>query len=186
MSDQDITALILSQHDVFRRDFAGLDGQDSAALAPAWDRLFELLEVHAAGEEAVFYPHVVRDLPEGGADAEHALHDHNEIRAAAQDVAQHDVGSDAWWDAVRRTQEVNADHMAEEERDIMGPFKEQLDQDRRDELGLAWLQFHEDHERARGLSGEPEDAQAYVAAAEDGRLPQEAEASEALEQALEE
>jgi hypothetical protein len=27
---------------------------------------------------------------------------------------------------------------------------------------MRWLQFHEEHDRARGLSGDPVDAQAYV------------------------
>ena len=154
MSDQDVASLILSEHDVFRRDFDALEGQSGEQLQQAWDRLAEALEVHAAGEEAVFYPHVVRQLAGGEGDTEHALHDHDEIRAAAQAVAGHETGSDAWWEAVRHAQEVNGDHMAEEERDILGDFKERVAQEQRDELGLAWLAFHEEHARAQGLSGE--------------------------------
>ena len=181
MSDQDVASLILSEHDVFRRDFDALEGLTGDALKDAWDRLADALEVHAAGEEAVFYPHVVRQLPEGEDDTEHALHDHNEIRAAAQAVSEHESGSDAWWAAVRTVQEVNGDHMAEEERDILGDFKEQIPQDKRDELGLAWLAFHEEHERAQGLSGDAEDVEGYVQAAKEGDLPQEQAAQETLE-----
>jgi Hemerythrin HHE cation binding domain len=186
VSDQDIATLILSEHELFRREFARLETLGGDDLREGWDRLAELLEVHAAGEEAVFYPHVVRQLPEGDDETEHALHDHNEIRAAAQAVTGQEPGSDAWWEAVRHTQEVNGDHMAEEEHDILGDFKERIGQEQRDELGLAWLQFHEDHDRAAGLSGEPEDVEAYVEAAKDGQLPQETEAREALEQAMQE
>ncbi len=186
MSDTDIATLILSEHEVFRRDFANLETLSGDQLREGWDRLAELLEVHAAGEEAVFYPHVVRRLPEGDEDTEHALHDHNEIRAAAQAVAEHEVGSDGWWQAVRHTQEVNGEHMAEEERDILGDFQTQIPAEQRDELGMAWLAFHEEHDRAEGLSGEPEDVEAYVEAARDDALPQEAAAQEVLERALEE
>ena len=184
MSDQDVASLILSEHDVFRRDFAALDGLSGDALGTAWDRLAEALEVHAAGEEAVFYPHVVRQLPGGEGDTEQALHDHNEIRASARAVADHEVGSDAWWAAVRTAQEVNGEHMAEEEREILGDFKQRIPQERRDELGLAWLAFREEHDRAQGLSGEPEDVEGYVEAAREDRLPQEAEALETLEELL--
>ena len=184
MSDQDVASLILSEHDVFRRDFDALEGLTGPELQEAWDRLADALEVHAAGEEAVFYPHVVRQLPDGEGDTEHALHDHNEIRAAAQAVSDHELGSDAWWAAVRTAQEVNGDHMAEEERDILGDFKERIPQDKRDELGLAWLAFHEEHERAKGLSGEPEDVDAYVAAAKEDALPQEQEAQRVLDEML--
>ena len=184
MSDQDVASLILSEHDVFRRDFAALDGLTGDELGTAWDRLAEALEVHAAGEEAVFYPHVVRELPGGEGDTEHALHDHNEIRASAQAVVDHEVGSDAWWAAVRTAQEVNGEHMAEEEREILGDFKQRIPQERRDELGLAWLAFREEHDRAQGLSGEPEDVEGYVEAAREDRLPQEAEAQKTLEELL--
>lgn len=182
MSDQDVASLILSEHDVFRRDFDGLEGLTGDALQQAWDRLAEALEVHAAGEEAVFYPHVVRRLPGGEGDTAQALHDHNDIRVAAAAVADHELGSDAWWAAVRHAQEVNGDHMAEEERDILGDVKERLPQEQRDALGLAWLAFHEEHARAEGLSGEPEDVEGYVQAAKDGELAQERAAQEALEE----
>ena len=162
MSDTDIDTLILGEHEVFRREFARLEGLEGDELGQAWQRLAEQLEVHAAGEEAVFYPHVVRKLPDGESDTEHALHDHNEIREAAQAVAEQEVGTEAWWEAVRTTQEANSEHMAEEERDILGDFKERIDSAQRGELGMAWLQFHEEHDRAAGLSGEPEDPQAYV------------------------
>ncbi|MCW2778718.1 MAG: uncharacterized protein JWN17_2443 [Frankiales bacterium] len=183
MSDQDVASLILSEHDAFRRDFTALEGLEGEALQQAWDRLAAQLEVHAAGEEAVFYPHVVRELPDGGDDTAHALHDHDEIRAAAAAVAEQEAGSEAWWEAVRTAQQVNADHMAEEERDLLGQFKEQIGQEQRDELGLAWLAFHEEHAGAEGLSGDPVgDPEDYVEAAQQERLPQEAAAQEVLEQ----
>ncbi|MCW2606738.1 MAG: uncharacterized protein JWO60_1431 [Frankiales bacterium] len=182
MSDQDVATLILSEHEVFRRDFAALEDLSGQELSQAWDRLADALEVHAAGEEAVFYPHVVRQLPEGEDGTEHALHEHNEIRAAAQAVADHEVGSDPWWSAVRTAQEVNGHHMAEEERDLLGDFKERIPQEQREELGLAWLAFHEEHDRAQGLSGEPEDVQGYVEAAKADALPQEAAAQRVLDE----
>jgi hypothetical protein len=185
VSETDLADLVLAEHEVFRRDFAGLDDLTGDALGAAWDRLAALLEVHAAGEEAVFYPHVVRELPGGEGGTTHALHDHNEIRAAAAAVGEHEVGSDAWWAAVRSAQEVNGDHMAEEEREFLSDLKERLPQEQRDELGLAWLAFHEEHDGAAGLSGEPEDVEAYVQAAKDDELPQEAAAQEVLESAVE-
>lgn len=182
MSDQDVASLILSEHEVFRRDFTALEDLSGDALGKAWARLADALEVHAAGEEAVFYPHVVRRLPDGEDGTEHALHEHNEIRAAAQAVADHEVGSEDWWAAVRTAQEVNGHHMAEEETDLLGDFKERIPQEKRDELGLAWLAFHEEHDRAAGLSGEPEDVEAYVEAAREEQLPQEQEAQRVLDE----
>ncbi len=162
MADIDINALILSEHEVFRRDFDNLEQlTDPDELRDAWTALADQLEVHASGEEAVFYPHVVRDAGEVE-DTKHAIKDHNEIREAAQAVGGHEVGSEAWWDAVRNAREVNGEHMEEEERDVLPSFRDSVGTERRSELGMEWLKFHEDHEAAKGLSGDTKDPEAYV------------------------
>ena len=165
MSDFEITALILSEHDVFRREFAALEElSDPAELRNAWDALAAKLEVHAVGEEELFYPVLAKESEEGAEEGKHAVHDHNEIRHAAQAVAEHDVGSEGWWEAVRNCQRVNGDHMAEEETEFLPEFKAAVDDERREELGMRWLEFHDVHEDAEGLSGEDADPEEVVTA----------------------
>lgn len=164
MSDYDITTLILGEHEVFRREFARLeDLTDTAELAAAWTSLANQLEVHAAGEESMFYPHLVREAEAGAEETEHAIHDHNAIRDSVRAVAGQTPGSEAWWEAVRHARETNGDHMAEEERDILPDFRDNVDGERREALGMQWLEFHDDHEGAEGLSGEDKDPEAFVA-----------------------
>jgi hypothetical protein len=91
------------------------------------------------------------------------VHDHNEIRHAAAAVGEHDVGSEAWWEAVRNARQVNADHMAEEETEFFPPFKEAVDDEQREALGMRWLAFHDEHEQAEGLSGEDAEVAEVVA-----------------------
>jgi hypothetical protein len=43
--------------------------------------------------------------------------------------------------------------MAEEETDFFPPFKEAVDDEQREALGMHWLAFHDEHEQADGLSG---------------------------------
>ena len=163
MGDFDITALILSEHEGFRRAFAELEAvTDAGELSTRWRELSDALEVHAAGEEAVFYPELLHDVDHSEGDTEHAVKDHNEIRETTAAVDEHEVGSDAWWEAFRACREATVDHLAEEENDVLPPFAEQVDADKRDALGMRWLQFHEQHEDARGLSGETVDPQEYV------------------------
>jgi hypothetical protein len=163
VADFDITALILSEHDAFRRSFAELEGQsDLEALAAGWVELADQLEVHAAGEERVFYPELLKDVEDSQDDTVHAVKDHNEIRDAVRAVADHEVGSDGWWEAFRAAREETVEHLEEEENDVLPPFKDSVDEAARSELGMAWLAFHEEHERARGLSGDDVDPQAYV------------------------
>ena len=163
MADFDITALILSEHDAFRRSFAEIEElTDPEELGRRWRQLADQLEVHAAGEEAIFYPELLQDVDDSEGDTKHAVKDHNEIREATQAVDAHEVGSDAWWEAFRAAREATVDHLAEEENDVLPPFQSQLSAGHRDELGMRWLQFHEQHEDAEGLSGDTVDPQAYV------------------------
>jgi hypothetical protein len=163
VSDFDITALILSEHDTFRRAFTELaEVSDVEQLRARWTELADSLEVHASGEEEIFYPELLQDVPDSGDDTEHAVKDHNEIRDAVRAVADHEVGSDAWWEAVGAAREANSEHLDEEEKDVLPPFRETVELDRRTELGIRWLAFHEQHDRARGLSGADKDPEQYV------------------------
>src|ERR1700757_1641152 len=102
----DITQLILDDHHEQRRLFAILEQvsrADVEVLSAVWQRLAAFLELHAAAEEEIFYPELVR----GGLVAHRAagvedetldaISDHNEIRDAVADVARHPVGSDGWF-----------------------------------------------------------------------------------------
>jgi Hemerythrin HHE cation binding domain len=163
MGDFDITALILSEHEAFRRAFTEIEQvTDPGELRTRWRELSDQLEVHAAGEETIFYPELLQDVDDSTGDTEHAVKDHNEIRDTTTAVDDHEVGTEAWWEAFRTCREATVEHLGEEETDVLPPFAEQVDADKRDELGLRWLKFHEEHEDARGLSGETVDPQDYV------------------------
>ncbi len=98
----DITQLILDDHHEQRRRFALLEQMGSAsgaALSDVWARLAVFLEVHAAAEEEIFYPELVKlalaPRPVARAEPEtlDAIYDHNEIRDAIAAVRPHRVGS---------------------------------------------------------------------------------------------
>src|SRR5215467_6251506 len=105
----DITQLILDDHHEQRRLFAILEQvgrADTGTLEAVWARLSAFLEVHAAAEEAIFYPELlragIRTGGKGTAEEEtlDAIHDHNDIRDAIALVAEHVTGSDEWFAAV--------------------------------------------------------------------------------------
>jgi iron-sulfur cluster repair protein YtfE (RIC family) len=162
MSEFEITALVLAEHDVFRREFTALEDVPADGLGAAWEALHARLEVHAVAEEQLFYPLLAQEA-DGEQETEDGVHDHNEIRHAAAAVAEQEVGSEGWWEAVRSTQQVNADHMTEEEKEFFPAFKEAVDDDAREALGMRWLAFHDDHEDADGLSGEDAEVAEVVA-----------------------
>ena len=125
----DITALILADHEWFRRQFAKLDylqarkTMNSVELERVWRPLADKLDVHAYIEEKIFYPQLLErgeDDPEG--ETLDAIGDHNDIRDGVRDANAAGAGTDEWWAAVGRTRVANDDHMGEEEREACRTF----------------------------------------------------------------
>ena len=167
MADLDIVNLILSEHDAFRRDFDALMGlTDPDELGQRWADLSARLEVHASAEEAVLYPRVLVKVDDSEDDTVDAISDHNKIRDGIRAAEDQTPGSDAWWEGVKAAKEENDEHLEEEERDVLPPFRSDVSDAERAELGQQWLAFRDEHYQARGLSGDDKDPQAYVEAHE--------------------
>jgi hypothetical protein len=170
----DITQLILDDHHEQRRLFAILEQIDRSAteaLSAVWGRLAVFLEVHAAAEEAIFYPVLLQvgiaARRRAGVEDEtlDAIHDHNEIRDAVAEVARHPVGSDGWYAAVAGANLANGDHMAEEEREGLTDFRRLAGLRQRHDLAVAFAAYE-----ARNVTGvQPidKDPEAYVRQAEE-------------------
>lgn len=169
----DITQLILDDHQEQRRLFAmieQIDPSDRESLTPLWTRLATFLEVHAAAEEDIFYPELLR-LGKG-IDAKHtpeeetrdAIHDHNDIRDAVGEARSLTVGSDAWYRAIAKANKANSDHMGEEEREGLTDFREHVDVARRHELAVVFAVFEADH--INGVRAVDRDPDAYIREAE--------------------
>jgi Hemerythrin HHE cation binding domain len=174
----DITQLILDDHHEQRRLFAiveQIDRSDIGALAAVWGRLAAFLEVHAAAEEALFYPALLRvgiaARRKAGVEDEtlDAIHDHNEIRDAVAEVARHSVGSDGWYTAVAGANLANGDHMAEEEREGLTDFRRLAGLQQRHELAVAFAAYEARH--VTGVEPVDKDPEAYVSQVEAGAMP---------------
>ena len=107
----DITQLILDDHYEQRRLFAILEQvatRNRVTAGEVWSRLAACLELHAAAEEQIFYPALIRaGLRSGHArDVEgetlDAIKDHNEIRDTVAETVRHDVGTPGWRQAIAR------------------------------------------------------------------------------------
>jgi hemerythrin HHE cation binding domain-containing protein len=164
----DITQLILEDHHEQRRLFALLeqiDRIDTAALSAVWDRLAAFLEVHAEAEEQLFYPELLRvgksvDGFDPAAETEDAIGDHNDIRDAVAEVADHEVGSDGWYGAVARANKANSDHMAEEEREGLTDFRRHAGLQLRHDVAVAFAAFEATH--FAGVPAVDKDPKSYV------------------------
>jgi len=178
MRPVDITQLILDDHHEQRRLFAILeqiDRSDIQALSAIWGRLAAFLEVHAAAEEAIFYPELLKvgiaARRKAGVEDEtlDAIHDHNDIRDAVAAVARQAVGSDEWYEAVAGANLANGDHMAEEEREGLTDFRRLAGLQRRHDLAVAFAAY--EARNVTGVEAVDKDPAAYVSQVEAGTLP---------------
>jgi Hemerythrin HHE cation binding domain len=174
----DITQLILDDHHEQRRLFAILeqiDRADTATLRDIWARLAAFLELHAAAEEEIFYPELLRAGQRVGrigvAEEEtlDAIHDHNDIRDAVTAVADHEVGSDGWYTAVAAANLANSDHMAEEEREGLTDFRREVSLKLRHDLAVAFAGYEARH--FAGVEPVDKDPAEYVREAEQRLRP---------------
>jgi hemerythrin superfamily protein len=150
----DITQLIADDHAEQRRLFAQIDeltDDDPDALKAIWSRLRALLDAHAEAEERLFYPELLK-VGRGAADSdsaadetEDAIKDHNDIRDTAAAVDKETLGSCEWFKAVAKVNKANGDHMAEEERQGLGDFRQHADLEWRHRLGVRFAQFMAEH-----------------------------------------
>ncbi len=173
----DITQLILDDHHEQRRLFAMLEQispTDTEVLSALWGRLAVFLELHAAAEEAIFYPALLQvglaARRRSGVEDEtlDAIHDHNDIRDAVAEVAGHAVGSDGWYAAVAAANLANGDHMAEEEREGLTDFRRLASLQRRHDLAVAFAAF--EARNYAGVTPQDRDPAEYVREAEEEDL----------------
>ena len=150
----DITELILADHHEQRRLFAiieEIDRSDLKNLEPIWARLATFLEVHAAAEEAVFYPPLLKLGAGSGpghspkAETLDAIKDHNKLRDAIAKAHSFRAGTPDWFAAIKEANAENSDHMAEEEREGLTDFRRHVDLTIRHELAVAFAGFEAAH-----------------------------------------
>lgn len=162
----DITQLILNDHHRQRQIFAMLDDVDpgdTERLRLVWGDLAEFLEVHAAAEEVVFYPELLKYADPDREETKDAIADHNDIRNAVAEAARRDVGSSEWWKAVGKARAANTEHMGEEEDEGLPDFRKHASLELRDELG-ARFEAAKTAPVAPTLPREDKDPEGYVEA----------------------
>jgi hypothetical protein len=164
MQSNRVTDIIRMDHIWFRSQFAALEAArgDDATLSPIWAVLSARLEVHAAAEETLFYPRLLKDDADSVDDTKDAIKDHNEIRDGIREAEQHAIGDDAWWDAVKTTDDANTEHMDEEEKGPLIEFDDSASSGEQAELATAFAAFETEHAGARGITIEDKDPEEYV------------------------
>ncbi|PKW05281.1 Hemerythrin HHE cation binding domain-containing protein [Streptomyces sp. 1222.5] len=140
---QDVVELILQDHrrmeDLFRR-MRSVEADRAAAR----QEFADLLIAHALAEEVKVYPALKRYKNIDDEEVEHGEHEHdegNKALLALLEVAE--VGSDEWDSKLEDLVEAVTHHADEEERTILNGARENVSMERREELGVAFLEERE-------------------------------------------
>ena len=161
----DIIELIYADHDWLRRNFFYLDDAKTPdELRAVWEPLAARLDTHAQAEETVFYPALLKEGEAGDPqdETEDAIDDHNAIRDAVREAAEHEIGSHDWFEAVGKARTENGEHLDEEEREALPDFIKSASLDLRHELALKWVDFYAKHPGGKGVDTRDKDADDYI------------------------
>ncbi|MEV6685783.1 hemerythrin domain-containing protein [Streptomyces sp. NPDC051130] len=143
--EQDVVAVILKDHrrmeDLFRR-MRSVEADRAAALR----EFAALLIAHGEAEEAEVYGALKRFKGVDDEEVDHGSEEHaegNEALLALLEVSE--VGSDEWDERLEELAKAVSHHIDEEERTILNGARESVPDDRRAELGAAFLRERERH-----------------------------------------
>ena len=127
-----VTELIANDHRTVQQLFNEVEDARPAAAPKALDRLIQELNVHAAAEEAVFYP-AAREVSRRIDDAE-AGHDH--MRRLIDAVQSMEPGTAEFTQAFMQLKSIVLNHAMEEEAGVLRDA-ERLGLEKIEELGAA-------------------------------------------------
>ncbi|MFD3546317.1 hemerythrin domain-containing protein [Streptomyces sp. NPDC058655] len=135
----DVVALILDDHrtmeDLFRR-MRSVEADRAGALA----EFSALLVAHGEAEEAEVYGALKRFKDVDNEEVEHGSEEHTEGNKALLALLEvSEVGSDEWDARLEDLVKAVSHHLDEEERTILNGAREGVPDDRRVELGAAFL-----------------------------------------------
>ena len=130
----DVTKLIETDHREVEGLFAKFkrDGAKETAL-----QICDELDAHAGAEEAVFYPVVRSDVPDGAKLADEGKDEHGEARQLIGRIKN--TEDDAHLaELVTELEQAVSHHVSEEESEMLPKSRQALSAERLDELGTAF------------------------------------------------
>jgi hemerythrin superfamily protein len=147
---EDVIDLIMQDHREVERMFEQLksDPATRAGLTPV---LTTLLAAHSRAEEAEVYP-VARDEADQGDDVAHSQEEHLLADQLLADLAGCDPASAEYDQSLTKLVDAVTHHVEEEEKTVLPGMRARLTDERRTELGRAFLASRAEH-----LGDQPED-----------------------------
>lgn len=139
-TDGDVVELILADHRLFEELLRELRNEQNDRDALRW-QISELLVAHGEAEESKVYRELTRRDAIDDEDAEHGRKEHDEgYQMLLPLLEANELYDENFSNALHEFSETLLHHLDEEERDILNPAREEVSQQDRDRLGMAWVQ----------------------------------------------
>lgn len=141
----DVVELILEDHRTMEELFRTMRNKE-ADRAGALKEFADLLMAHADAEEEKVYPALKRYKDVDNEDVEHGVHEHEEGNKALLALLEvEDTSADAWDEKLEELVEAITHHTDEEERTLLNDARENMTDERRDEIGRLFVQAREEN-----------------------------------------
>ena len=133
--ERDVVAVIQDDHAEFRRLFAELETVPPDGREELFRYMVERLAGHEAAEEALVHKALRDDVPDGGELAQEVLEEENSAEDLLAEMDELDATSEAFMIALGNLKRDVLAHAEHEEREEHPKLRQQLDADRRAEMG---------------------------------------------------
>lgn len=109
--------------------------EDSNVRRDLADIVIAELMRHSVAEEMYVYPAMREHLPDGDAEVQHDIDEHQQLIEVMKELERIDPNDAAFFDVVSRLDAVLRDHVAGEENDQFPKLRAALSQEQLDEIG---------------------------------------------------
>ena len=139
----DVVELILADHRKFEELFRALRDRNSDRSAVLGE-LAALLVAHAEAEESKVYPALKRYKEVDNDEVDHGAEEHAEGHQALLALMEvEDTSSEEWESKLEELVEALNHHVDEEERTILNDARQEVSDERRDELGRLFVEIRQ-------------------------------------------
>jgi len=136
----DAIKLLTKDHDEVRRLFeqfrSAQDASNGQLMRETADKIFAELEVHTTIEEEIFYPAARGQDEEIDETLDESLQEHHVVDVLMAEMKEIESGSDEWVAKMTVLIENVEHHAEEEEQELFPDSREELGDERMDELGV--------------------------------------------------
>ncbi len=131
----DITTAIENDHREVERLFDAYRAGPTAEQQDVVDQIRVMLAQHAAAEEILLYPTLRRTAENGDTLADHSIDEHQEIKRLLSELDDLSADDPAQSSTLAELERAVAEHVREEESDVLPALEGRADPERRQRLG---------------------------------------------------